>query len=561
MYPGNNKSTPTNKIRLYIAFLFFLSLIQYIQTINNDFVWDAKMVLQDPTVREVKYLPSYFTEEFFKVSDPGNNNFQNLKYYRPLVKIINLIEYNVFGTDPTGYNALNILLNALVVVLCFLVVLEITNNPEIAFISSILYAVNPSRVEVVSWAYSLAHLMTAFFSLSSFYFYLKRKYIISVFIFSLSLLSHESAVLLPLVLIAYEYSIRSSKSLRDYSKILPFFILIGIYLIIRNLAVGPPPINHADLFTFINTVAVIIKRYIKIFIIPDAAATTYKHELFSSINTEAIISYCVILFVVFLGIFLWIKQRKHLFWLFWFFAWIAIYFPVGAFGEYLMDEKGLFISSIGLCVLTALFIGELPVKRIIVFFIVAVLATAHSGITFSRNSYWKDTATHLKKVIEFSPGFTLGHYALGLEYSKNGLHDMAIEEFRKAVLLRPELAKLHLSLGKEYIIKKDYKKALFVFRETTQLHPKNSEAYNNMGNTLYILGDLGNAVPAWEKAIELDPRNAEAYYNIGMVMEKRNDFNSALIYYKKYLSIATNPAPAAFSRIQQIESKQSKSTE
>jgi protein O-mannosyl-transferase len=510
-----------NKIGLYILILITLSLFQYSVGLRNDFVWDAELIIKNTSVYEFKNIPSFFMKDLFADQAAWE---PSIKYYRPLLKVFYLLEYKAFGTNPAGYNAVNIILNAGVVVLCFFLVSGITGNIRTGFLSSLIYAVNPTHVEAVSWIYGNSTLLTAFLCFLSLFFYHKQKYAYSLVSFSAALLVRENAVLLPAIIFFYELLIRKSKDPKNYLKILLFISVTLFYLIARKIAVGPLPLTDLDFFTLFNSSAIIIKRHIKIFFIPDSAATAYEVKLFNTISREVMISYFTLAGALFTGIIIRLKERKIFFWYLWFFIWISISFNTGRFAEYLMGEKEMLFPSLGFCVIIASLFQAVPVKKTMASILLAGLVITHSGITFWRTFFWKDSITYLEKVVEFAPDFYLPRAAL----------------------------------ADRYLEKRNYYKALEEYKTTINLFPLHPTAFSNMGYIYFINGDSGKALEMWKIAVEVNPSNPQPYYNIAVLFQKTGDLEKSLYYYRKYLDLAPNPDLQIISRVKELEAGLSK---
>lgn len=503
-----------------IALLAAAAIIQYAYAIGNDFVWDAGDVfINDPSIREWRFLPSAFSEEFQKHIPIESSGEYRLKYYRPLVKVIHIVEFHLFGGHPAGYHAVNVLLNAAVVILAFLVVLSFTENLPAAFLSALLYAVNPTRIEVVAWAYSDSYLYAACFSLLALLAHHNRKRTASAVLFSLSLLCHESSILLMVIIPLYELLVRRSP-LRDGAlRTVPYGIIAVVFLLVRRLVVGEFPLSLLDPATVLMTVAVIIKRSVKIFFLPDAPVALYQNELFSQLTPEVALSGLIVILLLLVALSLAYAGRQYLFWYLWFFVWLAITFNVGKFGAFLMAEKLLFLASLGLTtVLALLATSAVRYRRAAVAGMVA-LVLVHGTITFSRLPYWRDTRTYLEKVLEFSPDHYLFHYNLGNIYAAQG----------------------------------EYRQAIQRYEDTIRLVPGHSHAYANLGNVYYRQGDGARAVTAWENAALADPRNPIPYYNLGLMRENAGDTRDAMRYYRQYLSLERHPSDAAVRHIRELE--------
>lgn len=84
-----------------VLFLATLSFSLYVSSLGNEFVWDGEEVfLQDPSIRDLHYLPGYFSEGFFAHIPSQGNTLAYLDYYRPAIKALHLLEFQLFGEDP-----------------------------------------------------------------------------------------------------------------------------------------------------------------------------------------------------------------------------------------------------------------------------------------------------------------------------------------------------------------------------------------------------------------------------------------------------------------------------
>jgi tetratricopeptide (TPR) repeat protein len=500
-------------------FLVLVSIALYLPSFSNGFVWDARIyILNDSTIRELKYLFSGFVEPLYKNVPLDGEQIKTLQYYRPFMKFLHVLEYQMFGARPYGYNGVNILANAAVVVLFFRVAATVTATRLTAFLAALLYAVNPTRVEAVSWNYSDSYIIVALFSLLSLLRYRAGNYRSALACYILALLTHETAILLPLVLAAHDYLVAGKRRPGDYSRLGWFLLASVIFLAVRTKVVGAIPLSGVEPATFANTAAVVMKRYVKIFFWPDAPVAIYPSQIFPAVTTEVAVGYVLLLCLAALALYLGMNDRKSLFCLLWFFIWSAVSLNVGSFGSYLMAEKLIYLASGGLSLLVVIGICRvIPARGIALSLILAAVAV-HAGVTFSRLGYWRDTRTYLEKGLQHSPHFYLAHYTLAKNYVETG----------------------------------DNERALLEFRRTVEEHPRFSLAYNDMGILYYRKGDLEGAESAWRKAVETDPANPLPYFNLGLMMRKRGDLRSALAWMDLYLARAPQPDPRALQTILEL---------
>jgi tetratricopeptide (TPR) repeat protein len=504
---------PKAKTALSIAaLLFLLAVAQYGYTFGNPLIWDSReVVLKDPTIRSLGQLRQYFMEGSLPVAAKSP-----LQYYRPAVKAVYAFEYAAFGTDPRGYHALNVLLNALVVVAFFFAVQNIAGDTRLALCSAALYAVNPARVEAVSWVYGISNVMMGLFILLAFIAYHRRRHGFALPAFALALLSRETSLLFPVVLLAYEFLIRSGEPGRRYVHVVPYAGLGALYLAVRASALGAaPPLTELPALALGNSIAVIVQRMLRIAVVPDAPVAMYPRESFESWSGEVAVSYAVVAVCLAVVAFSWRRDRRLCFGFVWFFVWISIWFNVGRFGDYLMAEKALYLASGGLAVVAASGLLCLRFGPILVGLAVA----AHFATTFYRTTYWRDPVVFFEHVVAFAP----------------------------------DLAPARFSLGMKYADRKDYFRAAVQLEQAVRLVPGKSEALNNLGNCYFALGKTGAAKASWERSLAADPGNAETSYNLGMLAERAGDASLALDYYRRYLAREPQPPPAVAARIRQLE--------
>ena len=507
------------QLLVYSGFILIVSLAQYSLSLQNRFVWDAEIIFTgDPTLRDLKNLPLSFQEQTNVRKTNEGNKISKLAYYRPLAKSLRILEYPLFGTDPLGYKAVNVILNAAVVLLLFVVVFSATKHPTVALVAALLYAVNPVRAEVVYWTYSDSYILMSFFSLGSLALYQRRHIILALIAFFLSLFCHEMAVLLPVIILLYTFLIERQQSIKAYVPSLLFFVLAGAFLVLRTAIMGSVPLGGVEAGTFLNTAVVVIQRYTKMFFLPDAPVTIYARQLFVSLTPEVVISYVVVGLLAAFGVWLWFRRRAYLFWYLWFFIWSAVSLNIGAFSEYLMAEKILYLACAGFCVLLALLMVEFADRKVLVYGLLGCLVVLHSATTFARAAYWQDTRTYLQKGLEFAPDSFLTHYALGRDYVKT----------------------------------LEYDKALAQFIHTIALNPRHSYSYNGMGNIYYLQNDMDRAISAWEKSITIDPEDPVPYYNIGLAFKKKYNLSRALFYFEKYLALSPQPDPRILDDINKL---------
>jgi 4-amino-4-deoxy-L-arabinose transferase and related glycosyltransferases of PMT family len=160
---------------------------------------DHFSIVENPAIKSTENIPEIFQQGYFR----------DQHYYRPLVNFSFLIEYQLFGLNSFFYNLDNLLLHMASALLVFALVFLLTGQVQSGFWAGLLFAVHPIQWEAVCNIPGRAILLSAFFSLSAFIFFLlslrKHWYALplSLVCFALALLSKESAGVLPGVVFMY----------------------------------------------------------------------------------------------------------------------------------------------------------------------------------------------------------------------------------------------------------------------------------------------------------------------------------------------------------------------
>jgi hypothetical protein len=178
---------------------------------------------------------------------------------RPMYGLYFMLSYQLWGVHPAGYHAVSLLLHVFNCMLVFRIVREvIPQEPWRGLSAALLFAVLPLDSDVFFWATGApAELLPAFLYLAAFWGFLRfraarspRYLVIVVAAFAGCLLSKESGVTLPAILVAYDCIAGLSKNAAhrdekgDASKVrelrlyAPLIALLVAYLTWRRISFG-----------------------------------------------------------------------------------------------------------------------------------------------------------------------------------------------------------------------------------------------------------------------------------------------------------------------------------
>ena len=202
----------------------------------------------NPNVKDSVDVGRIFSADVWSFSTGKGSGEGASNYYRPLQILVYAGEYEVFGNRQWGWHAVNLALNAAVVVAAYFLI-AMLGGAELAFWSALVFALHPMHVEAVAWIAALPELQCGLLMIVAMIFYHRARsegnptwnIAISTIAFLAALLSKETAILFPAILFAYEYFYRGealTKLWKSLRWIWPYLVALQAYIIARVLALG-----------------------------------------------------------------------------------------------------------------------------------------------------------------------------------------------------------------------------------------------------------------------------------------------------------------------------------
>jgi Flp pilus assembly protein TadD len=389
----------------------------------------------------------------------------------------------------------------------------------------------------------------------------------SVVFFFLAALSKETALTLPILLIAYDYSFKRDSVFHPtpgtfyllLKRYLPYLVVAGIYFILRTYAIGgvAPQKIHAGLsgYEYFINVFPLFAQYLGKMILPVNLNAAYVfHPIHSLLEWKGIMGVTVTLGFIF-SLYL-VRDRNRVV----FFSLLLVVIPllpvlyIPALGEHTFAERYLYIPSVGFVIIVSMglcgiaSLDALRDRAMPLMLTAVLLITAlYCAGTIKRTPVWKDNLTLWSDTVKKSPDGFIPHNNLGLAYSKQGRTDEAIEEYKEALRLNPYYAGAHNNLGLAYVDKGLLDTAIGEYNMALKLNPEDELAYNNLGIALEKLERLAEAIEAYKKALNLEPDFAEAHYNLGNLYYENGLSEQAIIEYKEALRIKPDNQEALYN--------------
>ncbi|HKP85790.1 MAG TPA: tetratricopeptide repeat protein, partial [Blastocatellia bacterium] len=353
----------------------------------------------------------------------------------------------------------------------------------------------------------------------------------------LAMLSKEAALALP-VMVAYSELFYFNKSLSFKSRLVRALSLVGlfavptvIYFLMRYKAIGVV-FGGSPRFPLafgIATVPLAVVKYLALMLIP--ANYSYQHytPLVGTVASLRLIAPLALLAVLIAGIAL-TKSRVLGFAAVWF---LVMLLPVLATLQqfepgYLVQERYLYLPSIGICLALALGI-EWVAKRSwfgaagpkVAASVAVALIALFGAVHFKQNGVWDNSVTLYRHVVEVAPQSSVSHSMLSRIYSDAGRPREAEAESLRALELDPANINAYMNLSYFARSSGKFDKAIEHIERavsTVSLGPVTrndlATAYLNLGLLYYQQKDLDRAEANLLKSIEISPRPV-AWYHAG----------------------------------------------
>jgi tetratricopeptide (TPR) repeat protein len=563
------------QITFLLLAIVVITLIAYYPVFKNNFItWDDQdYVVNNHEIQNInsENIKNYFTNNY--VCD-----------YLPFTMLSFAADYQIGGLNPKVYIITNFILhifNTLFVFwLAYLLFLqfkdEITQSKSkpmlFASITSLLFAIHPLNIESVAWVSERKNVLFVFFFLLSIIGYIK--YItteklfflfLSIILFIFSLLSKGTAASLPLCIIAIDYFYkRKLLSKKVIVEKIPYIILSLIFGIVAIIGQGKDnigtsyPIYANIIFASFGFISYVIKL-----LFPVSLSAIYPYPISISwkywISFTATIALIIVLF----------KFRKHfsrfiLFSIIFFIANIILLIQLFPFGDAIMADRYIYLSSIGYFLIISFLIIKYSDKFSFLFILLGIYLLFLVYMTNIRIKVWNNSIVFWTSVIENNPNIATAWSNRGAAEFKNLDENKALADYNKAISINPEYYKAYYNRGElkastgdlngaisDYntainikpnytlayynrgIVKKDlklYKSALEDFNTVISLDPNFNGVYNARGIINYYLGNSKEALEDLNKAIAMDPNNLDAISNKNLLLNFSNKNATDLIY-------------------------------
>ncbi|MBI5118704.1 tetratricopeptide repeat protein [Candidatus Poribacteria bacterium] len=546
--------------------LSVLVWVVFANTLSNDFVFDDISVIKNnPAIRNVKYVKLYFLRPFFSIGQPTTGPVA-YDYYRPLALLSFLADYSAWGLSPVGYHLTNVLLHMTATLLVFFLLKKLRLNATASFLAALLFAAHPALADSVAGVSGRSDPLCAIFFLAGCLCYVSARQtgprmgilllLAAYAACTLALLTKETAIALPIVLAAYEFT-RPDGSLRrkPFSgawALAPVFLVALLYFLWRSHLIPGSFAFRGDLSNLVNrmmTAFEVAATYARIAVLPYGLGFETFTPLETSLLTPATATALLLLLLAGRTAIKLRKKGPHIsFFICWFLACLlpyAYFFLFHPEPSFFTPPHFLYFPMVGaaaLCGLLLTHIISLATSNLAGWRKTAVKASPALILLFFcsqtvlRNTQWRDDPTFFSRMVKHGPTSARIHIGMGSVFLNAGQPGNALGEYARAYELAQSQSGVRpASAGRA-------ERGRFVVSNAYA-----ALALAGMGDAYATLGETRNSIESYRMALSENAFDSRINVKLARAYERAGRFDDAIDFYARALRLDKRLADAAAS--------------
>ncbi len=550
-----DKTTNNYHIHLIYILLTVVTFIAFAPILNNGFIsFD-----DDAYIYHNKNITTGLT--FDNIVWAFTNIHAN--NYHPLTSLSHMLDCQLFKLNAGNHHSINLIFHIANTLLLFTVLSRMTKRVWASAFVAALFAIHPLHVESVAWASERKDVLSTFFwmlTLLAYIGYTERpavgRYLLTLGLFVLGLLSKQMLVTVPFILLLLDYwpleRFKKTKLSGLILEKIPFLVLsagLGFVTVIVQQRMGLlKTFSNYPLQWRIKNAIVSYIIYIEKMFWPVNLAIFYPHPKGDISFWQIAAALFVLSFITFLAI--WkIRRRPYVAvgWL-WFLVTLVPVIGIVQVGLQGWADRYTYIPYVGLFIIIAWGACDLPAgvqyQKTIFSLSACIILLSLGAKTFIQTLYWQNNIMlygHAAKAVENN---WWAYSFMGKALASQGEFNEAILQFEKSLKIYPENITVNYEMGKAFLGAGDANDAVKLYQQMLGPLPDNpnepvkvddnpvlKEMYVNANINLAIglarQGNLKESARRFEEALRVAP-DAEAARKGLEDLKKQTKDNSLL---------------------------------
>jgi Flp pilus assembly protein TadD len=533
-----------------VLILILCTFLVYFGVLDNNFLvnWDDELyVTANPDIQSINLgnLKKIFTNYYVGM-------------YAPLQMLSYMFDFAIWGLEPSGFLLHNLCLHSLNGGLLYLLLRSLQASPLAALLGALLFLVHPVQVESVAWVSQRKNLLAMFFfliSLNAYHRYVVNKALNKTFFwvagitFLCALLSKTVAVVLPVVLVAYDVLLRplDRRWIRCAAEKIPFLLLAALFAWIAvesqsttlERAGGIASDYHGgSAYATFLTMLTVYQKYLLNIVWPSGLSAVYNPDILVTADARILLPIFLLFMTLCAPLLFKNSNRTKAF--FWVSVFIVGFVPVMQIVPLitLMNDRYLYFPMLGLCGYLALVIDKLPVPASkIAVFVSGLFLVAMSCLTMARIPVWNNPAALWKDATIKEQGSALAWHALGFAHYNEGHYQKAIKAYQEALRIEPSYPDASYNLAIALILEGSFREAERILLELRRGLPNSYSVTLLLANTYYFQNDFQMAGILYEVVKRMNPKNYDAWNLLSLVELRAGNDSLSSRYWQQALSL------------------------
>lgn len=510
------------------------------------------------------YLPLFsngfvcYDDDVYVTENPAIQNGINPQSFRwawtatyaanwhPLTWISHMLDWQLFGENPTGHHAISLVFHLLNTVLVLLVFERLTKSISCSAVVAGLFALHPLHVESVAWIAERKDVLSTFFFVLTLWFHaafvaqprLSRRLLVIASL-ALGLCAKPMLVTVPFVLLLLDWwPLQRTASWRNLVlEKIPLFLLAALSSVVTLLAQSAGqavvPLTSYPLLPRLFNAPVFFITYLLKTAWPANLAIFYPHPG-GFLPAWHIAGSTILLALITVGAWTWRHRHPYVLmgWL-WYLGTLIPVIGVVQVGQQAVADRYTYVPLLGVFVIvvfgTATLSGKLAPKprRMLLITLVGSIGLVLAACTFRQVGRWRDSETLFTHALAVTGPNPVANTNLGVALGKAGRLDESVAHLREAVRLQPHDPVAHLDLGTALNEQGKSAEAVEHFARAVDLAPHFALAHANLGIVLADQGKLDQAQLHLERALTLKPDLALAHLHLAFLFFERGNYQQA----------------------------------
>lgn len=423
-----------------IAVLLAVVSIPWLNHFGNGFHFDdSHAVVDNPYIRDIRNVPSFFTNPETSTSLPANRS------WRPIVTASLAVDYWLArGLKPGFFQASTFVWFLVQVCLVYLLALRLFGgNEPAALCAAMLYGVHPVMAETVNYIVQRGEVYSTLGVTAALVLYIYkpgwRRHGIYLIPFVLAVLSKPPALIFLPILIAY---IALFEDRSEFGGLMPA-VIVTLSLAVITAAMMPKTFDPGagDALAYRLTQPLVAARYFTAFFLPFNLSADTDHTRVSGLGGDACLGFLFVAGLITAAVLC--RRHKAVAFGLWWFLLALIPTAMMPLAEVENDHR-MFFPYVGLVIaITGAAMIWLRLRNV-----VAVLAIGLFMVgTMQRNRVWHTDESLWHDVTLKSPHNGRGLMNYGLTLMARGDYAGALDYFERARVYAPNYSILEVNMG------------------------------------------------------------------------------------------------------------------